>query len=122
MCTGVKPDSSSHFIIEFLFCVYQWENPNKKSPGLTSVASATPSGQTASPAAPEATTGLWELLTGLPALASQRQRSAALSDGSAVIPTSPSTCHQTQHTVDMMQTYSCTASQCVCDGRRMIFF
>lgn len=67
---------------------------------LTSVASPTAAGHTATSATSKAATGLPELLTGLPSLSPEHQRFAALADRSAVIPTSSSTCRQTQHTFD----------------------
>lgn len=82
--------------------------------GLTSVSAAAAPGHAAAPAAPEAAVGLPELLTGLASLAAQHQRPATLTDGSSVVPTSASTCHQAQHTFDMMWSYTLGAeSLCV---------
>lgn len=75
----------------FTCCACFWD-----SIGPTSVAPAAAPGQAAAPASSEASAGLWEMLTGLASLPSQHQRPASLTDGSAVIPASTSTCQQTQ--------------------------
>lgn len=94
---------------------YAWPVPGSSRPfifkhflelgdprGLTSVASAATTWHTSTPAAPKATVGLPELLTGLPSMAPEHQWPAPLADRSAVIPTSTSTCQQAQHMFDVM--------------------